>query len=86
MNLNRLGVTAEAVSFSRHMKLMKNRRTGRVAVYDAAVIATGMWIPVEDEQPAQQTNSPTDEDEILLTDDLSICLKRSSGESIECEA
>lgn len=67
------------------MKLMKNKRTGRVAVYDAAVIATGMWIPVEDEQPAQQTNSPTD-DLVKTTDNLSICLTRSSGESIECEA
>lgn len=70
------------------MKLMKNKRTGRVAVYDAAVIATGMWVPVEDEPPAQQkqqTNSSTD-DLVNATDDLSICLTRSSGESIECEA
>ena len=74
------------------MKLMRNKRTGRTAVYDEALIASGNWEPHDPEPehiPAQASpkkgkSGPIDK--VKPTDTVKITVTRSSGESIEHQA
>lgn len=74
------------------MKLMRNKRTGRLAVYDEGVIALGQWVPhdPEPEQIPAQTPSKKGKsgpvDTVTFSDKVQITVTRSSGESIEHQA
>ena len=66
------------------MKLMRHKRSGRVAVYDDALIASGNWEPHEEKKPRK---GPSTEDELLkAADRVGIEITRADGttESIEC--
>lgn len=67
------------------MKLMRNTRTGRQAVYDEALVATGNWEPVE-AAPKPTKKKPEKEDFVKAGDEVEITLTRSSGESIKHQA
>jgi len=70
------------------MKLMRNKRTGKTAVYDQALIDSGNWEPNEpkaDTVPAPKTK-PFNKDEVKAGDKAVIKLQRSNGESIEHQA
>ncbi|MEY5145608.1 MAG: hypothetical protein RL745_977 [Actinomycetota bacterium] len=67
------------------MKQMRNKRTGRTAVFDAELVAGGNWEPVEDQQPAQ-SGKPFSNDEVAATDTVEISVKRKTGESIKRKA
>lgn len=74
------------------MKLMRNKRTGRTAVYDEALVASGNWEPHEPvpEQIAAQVvpkkGKSGPNDKVKPTDAVKITVTRSSGESIEHQA
>lgn len=71
------------------MKLMRNIRTGRTAVYDQALIDGGNWEAAD--APKVETvkapkAKPFNKDEVKTGDKAVITLQRSSGESIEHQA
>jgi hypothetical protein len=69
------------------MKLMRNTRTGRQAVYDETLVATGNWELVEDApKPTAKKPKPEKQDFVKAGDEVQITLTRSSGESIEHQA
>lgn len=70
------------------MKLMRNKRTGKTAVYDQALIDSGNWEP---DEPKVETvkapkGKPTTKDVVAASDKVAITLQRSNGESIEHQA
>lgn len=67
------------------MKQMRNKRTGKIAVYDAEIVAGGQWELVQDEQPAQ-SGKPFSNDQVAAKDTVEISVKRGSGESVKRKA
>lgn len=67
------------------MKLMRNKRTGRTASFDAELVAGGNWEPVEDQQTAQ-SGKPFSIDEVAATDTVEISVQRKTGESKQRKA
>jgi len=69
------------------MKLMRNKRTGRTAVYDEALVASGNWEPHEEQQAAPaKKGKASSSDKVAVSDKLKVTVTRSSGESIEHQA
>lgn len=72
------------------MKLMRNKRTGKTAVYDQALVDGGNWEP--DEPKVETVKAPVvkakpwNQDEVKAGDKAVVTLQRSSGESIERQA
>lgn len=66
------------------MKLMRHKRSGRIAVYDDALIATGNWEPHEEKKTRRAP--PTEEELLTIADRVGIQITRADGttESIEC--
>lgn len=63
-------------------KLMRNVRTGKLAVYDRELVETGRWIDLE-EETAQKKLA---EDTLVLKDEIEVVVTRSTDEVIELEA
>lgn len=61
------------------MKYLRHKRSGRLVVYDETLLSLGTY---EVYEPPQSL----DADSVKTNDRLLICLTRSTGESIECEA
>jgi hypothetical protein len=63
-------------------KLMRNVRTGKLAVYDRELVESGRWIEVTNE-PAPKKSV---KDSLALKDELEVVITRSAHESVESEA
>jgi hypothetical protein len=68
------------------MKQMRNKRTGRLAVYDADLVAGGNWEAVETDQQPAQSGKPFSDDKAVATDTVEISVTRKTGESIKRKA
>lgn len=64
------------------MRLMRNKRTGRTAVYDERVVAEGLWEEVVDTPESK----PFNEDDVKAADEVSISITRGGDEGIEHQA
>lgn len=64
------------------MRQMRNIRTGKIAVYDADLVESGRW---ELYAPKEQASSakPFDQEFLNASDEVSITVTRSDGESIQ---
>jgi hypothetical protein len=59
------------------MRQMKNTRTGKVAVFDESLVATGRWVEVvEDEQPKQGRAAAPAQDEVAVKDEVQVTLTK----------
>jgi hypothetical protein len=61
---------------------MRNKRTGKTAVYDETIVAQGSWEPVE----AQTTSKSPTADQVKAGDTVEISVKKSNGESVKRKA
>lgn len=69
------------------MKLMRNKRTGRTAVYDQALIDSGNWEP--DEPQAETVKAPknkSSKDVVAVSDKVEVVVQGAADESIEHQA
>jgi hypothetical protein len=57
--------------------LMRNKRTGRLVVYDEKLLELGYELVVED-QPKPKSKKPTD-DEVSLKDEIQIRLHKETA-------
>lgn len=63
------------------MRLMKNTRTGKIAVYDADLVETGRWEEfrkTDDEQPVQVPKQSGPDDAVAVQDEISITLVKGN--------
>lgn len=60
------------------MKYLRHKRSGKLVVYDETLLSLGSY-------EVYEPPKPLDEDKVCAADSLSICLIRSTGESIQCE-
>lgn len=66
------------------MRQMRNKRSGKLAVYDPDIVAGGSW---EEYIPPQKIEKkPWNQDEVKPADVATIRLIRSDGESSEYQA
>ena len=63
------------------MKLMKNVRTGKIAVYDADLIESGRWEVYVEQTAAPK--KPFDQEFLNAKDRVQITLTRADGESVD---
>jgi hypothetical protein len=59
---------------------MRNKRTGRTAVYDEKIVAEGNWEEVTEDP------KPFNEDDVKAQDEISISITRGDDESSEPQA
>jgi len=67
------------------IRMMRNVRTGKVAVYDEALVADGRWVEVKDEAPAAP--KPSANDDVAVKDEVTVTLiKGTKGEGKQRKA
>lgn len=64
------------------MRLMRNKRTGKTAVYDETIVAQGSWESVE----AQTASKSPTVDKVKAGDTVEISVQRKNGESVKRKA
>lgn len=57
-------------------RLMRNIRTGKVAVYDEALIADGRWVEVKDD--AAPAPKPSANDDVAVKDEVTVTLTKGA--------
>lgn len=67
-------------------RLMRSVRTGKIAVYDEALIADGRWVEVKDEDAAPPPK-PSANDDVAVKDEVTVTLiKGTKGEGKQRKA
>jgi hypothetical protein len=55
------------------IRMMRSVRTGKIAVYDEALIADGRWVEVK-EEAAPAAPKPSANDDVAVKDEISVTL------------